>query len=176
MTVCPNLAATAAVFCVLAASGAAMAQQADSKIGAWRYGPSGSGFAARAQAAAHDKAYLVFRCERPGPVSIVAALAPGEKLGSFADGQVRRPVGLKIDASTNVDKDWFYPDESKGESELTRTGGVDSVDMLKIVRRGHKSLRASIDKGDGSTLDLTFDISGADAALNRLMADCKSAE
>ena len=136
MTLCRNLAATAAVFAALAVAGGARAQQAESKIGAWRYGPSGSGFAARAQAAAHDKAYLVFRCERPGPVSIVAALAPGEKLGSFADGQVRRPVGLKIDASTNVDKDWFYPDESKGETELTRTGGVDSVDMLKIVRRG----------------------------------------
>lgn len=165
--------AGAAIVLGLFAAGTSLAQQGESKIGAWRYAPAGGGFAASVAATGNDKAYLAFRCERPGAVSIVAALAPGQKLGAFADGQVRRPVSLKIDAAT-ADKDWFYPDESKGETELTRTVGVDSVDMLKIVRRGQKTLRATIDKGDGSTLELGFDIAGADQALGKLLADCKS--
>jgi hypothetical protein len=169
------LRAAAILLGLLVAADAALAQPAESRIGAWRYTQAGpSSFAARAAAVGHDQAYLEFRCQRQGPVSIVAALAPGEKLGSFADGQVRRRVALKLDGGTTVDKDWFYPDESRGETELTRTLGVDSVDMLKIVERARKTIRASIDKGDGSSLELDFDVAGADQALGKLLGDCKS--
>ena len=79
-----------------------------------------------------------------------------------------------LDGGTLVDKDWFYPDESAGETELTRTLGVDSVDMRKIVERARETIHASIDKGDGSTLELDFDVAGADQALDKLLGDCKS--
>ncbi len=167
------------VFAGLLCSIAAVAQQ--TQMGAWRYevGDAGKGapaFRAVATGAANKTALIGFACDSPGPVSIYAFIVPGSALGVPKNGALKKGVTYQVDGGAAITKDWFYPDETKNETEISKTIGVDSFDVLNAVRKGKKTVRVQALKTDGKNLELSFEIGGADAALAKLVADCKSAE
>ena len=169
----------AALACVVLSlsAGAALAKQSETQIGAWRYIQSDSAPAFRVVTTnAAKNATFGFQCDKPDQVSIYAFIVPGEKLGIPRHGAFKKSLTYQVDGSAAITKDWFYPDESKGEEMISKIPGVDSFDVINAVRKGTKSVRVQAGRADGKALELQFDIAGADAALNKLIADCKSAE
>lgn len=161
--------AAAAMFVGLT-SGAALAQ---TQMGAWRYGPAGNGFQATVNS---GKASFGFRCDRQAALSIYGVFVPGEPLGMPRNGELKRGLGVQVDSAPALNNDWFYPDETKGETEVQRSPGIDSFDVLAAVRKGVKTVKVRTTKADGKPLEFSFDIKGAKEALNKLVADCKSSE
>jgi hypothetical protein len=171
----------AALVCVVLAlsAGAAPAKQSETQMGAWRYVVSddpGTPAFRMVTTNATKNASFGFQCDKPDQVSIYAFIVPGEKLGLPRNGAFKKSLTYQVDSAASVTKDWFYPDESKGEEMISKIPGVDSFDVVNAVRKGKKSVRVQAGRADGKTLELQFDIAGADAAVARLIADCKSAE
>jgi hypothetical protein len=171
----------AALAMVLAAD-LAMAQPSGTQIGAWRYletrdAKSGAvGYAALASTSANPKAAFGFRCDRQAGLSIYGVFVPGEPLGMPKSGELKHGLSVQVDAAPALNNDWFYPDENKGETEVTRSPGIDSFDILNAVRKGTKTVKVRTAKSDGKPVELSFDIRGAKEALNKLVADGKSTE
>ncbi|MEO8560030.1 MAG: hypothetical protein ABI439_13260 [Rhodospirillales bacterium] len=172
----------ATVVVLISLIGGMAAAQNETKIGAWRYlethstGSTAVGYRALAVSAANKNASFGFACDEPGPVSIYAVVIPGEALGLSTANAAKRALTFQVDNRPSVTKDWFYPDESKGENFVSMGNGIDTFDVLNAVRKGQKTVKVKVAKAGGKTLEFTFDISGTDAALAKLIADCKSAD
>jgi hypothetical protein len=164
------------VAAILAGLGAAGAANAQGQMGAWHYEAKDGGYRATASGTINKSAMFGFACDSPGPVSIYAFIVPAAPLGVPRNGALKKGLTYQVDNGASITKDWFYPDETKNETEITKTIGVDSFDVLNAVKKGKRTVRVVIAKTDGKTLDLAFDIAGGDAALAKLVADCKSVE
>jgi hypothetical protein len=160
----------AAAMMISLASNAALAQ---AQMGAWRYASVGNGFQATVSS---GKASFGFRCDRQAALSIYGVFVPGEPLGMPRNGELKRGLSVQVDNAPALNNDWFYPDETKGETEVQRSPGIDSFDVLAAVRKGAKTLKVRTTKSDAKPLEFSFDIRGAKEALNKLVADCKSSE
>jgi hypothetical protein len=151
---------------VAAVAAGASAQDAGSK---WAYfEPEGSPMQAGVVNA--QGAQLILKCDKPGKKSVYAVVVTPDRLVPPSRDPYVLPTEVRFDENAPQEDRWRFYDNSavaidmRGQLALTRfMDGLPSASTLR--------LRMYVERG--RTVEVSFDVTGAQDAINRVYESCK---
>ena len=149
------------------------AAQAQEIAKTWQVGDTAEeGAAFRAPLAyvqAADGSTLLLKCDKPGNGEVYATIMSTEKLGNPARDTEQRGITYRFDTSTPRDASWRYTDTFA--VALGNMRGILSSFVQGLANA--KQLEVKLEKkGSSKTVDLLFDVTGADQAIAKVYEGC----
>jgi hypothetical protein len=149
----------------LAAVSGAAAAQSDN----WRYfEPEGQPI--QAGVVNPNGAQLILKCDKPGKKSVYAVVVTPDRLVPPSRDPFVLPTEVRFDERPPMEDRWRFYDQSavaidmRGQNALTRfMGGLPTASKVRI--------RMNVERG--RTVEVNFDVAGAQDAINRVYESCK---
>ena len=151
---------------VAALAGGAAAQDAATN---WRYfEPEGAPMQAGVVNAKGEQ--LILKCDKPGKKSVYAVVVTPDRQVPPSRDPFVLPTEVRFDEGAPMEDRWRFYDQSavainmRGQMALTRfMGGLPTASKLR--------LRMYVERG--RTVEMSFDVAGAQDAINRVYASCQ---
>lgn len=151
----------------LAAAAVPAAALAQSAWGSFEDG-AGSGVGLQGS----EGAQLLIKCDKPGKGSVYAMIVAPKRLVPPSAKPVLRPVKFQADAGPVRDDRWRFLDQTASAVNTTTEA---SLKRLFVDLPDAKKLKVTLDPGQMTPLDLSFDVIGARGAIDAVYASCKDA-
>jgi hypothetical protein len=151
---------------LVAIAATASAQDAGSK---WAYFES-EGAPLQAGVIAGDGTQLILKCDKPGKGSVYAVVVSPDTLVPASQRPFSLPTEIRFDDRAPLEDRWRYTDkaaaavDARGQLALSRfMDGLPSATKLRI--------RMYLERG--RTVEVNFDVAGAQDAINRVYESCQ---
>lgn len=116
---------------------------------------------------------LMIKCDKPGKKEVYAIIVSGSKeLGaaSITTNPISRPIAFRFDGKPPVDDNWrFYP------KSAAATGKTSDRALPRFIGSlaGASKLDLLLDTGLGAPVPMSFNVTGAAAAIKTVYDKCK---
>jgi hypothetical protein len=115
-------------------------------------------------------AQLILKCDKPGKKSVYAVVVTPERLVPPSRDPFVLPTEVRFDENAPLDDRWRYYDQSavainmRGQTALDRfMSGLPTASKLRV--------RMNVERG--RTVEVNFDVAGAQEAIERVYESCK---
>jgi len=113
---------------------------------------------------------LILKCDKPGKGSVYAVVVTPDRLVPPSRDPYVLPTEVRFDENAPMEDRWRFYDQSavaidmRGQHALTRfMGGLPTASKLRV--------RMYVERG--RTVEVNFDVAGAQDAINRVYESCK---
>lgn len=120
---------------------------------------------------APNGAQLLVKCDKPGEGEVYGILvSPEELVGPSNRGFQMRPVELRFDEGAPVDDRWRFYESS---ASAVHKGTENQLDRLLAGLADAKTFRARLNPERARWVEMTFDVTGARAAIAQVYENCE---
>lgn len=117
-----------------------------------------------------EGAQLILKCDKPGKKSVYAVVVTPDRLVPPSNDPYVLPTEVRFDENAPIEDQWRFYDQSavainmRGKQALTRfMDGLPDASKLR--------LRMYVERG--RTVEVSFDVAGAQEAIGRVYESCK---
>ena len=117
-----------------------------------------------------DGSQLLIKCDKPGKGSVYAMIVAPKRMVPPSAKPVMRPVKFHADSGPVRDDRWRFFDATASAVDTTTEA---SLKRLFVDLPDAKTLFVTLDPGQMTPTDLSFEVAGARAAIGTVFDACK---